>query len=443
MKQIKLSSTRAQRGSVLLMTLVFGGISCLMLISCLTLVQTRSIYPTRSLAWNSAIPLLEGGIEEAFTHMTDDKANLTANGWASASGGTFQKRRDFTGGSYCIVTISNAATAMPIIFSQGFVPGPFGKGYISRMVQVTTATAGTSLFNKAILAKGYIDFAGDMQVNSFDSSNPAYSTNGFYDPTKALANGGIASMAGSGKGIDIAGAKIYGTMQLTAGASYTIGSGAVGDTAFVNNAANAGTIQGGADKTLNVAIPDAPAPDVSSWATLVSSPFKWTNGVTYDYVVYNDNYKLPAGTVIHNKSILVLGKAKIYMPPDGKWDFADSDVTKIPKGSSLEIYDAATSDAGFAGVTNDSGMAANFTYFGLATTDKNLSLSGSGQFAGGIYAPYKNVILTGSSSSLPRDFVGALVAKSVGSSGHFYMSYDQALGNTGGGIPTLVSYREL
>jgi hypothetical protein len=159
--------------------------------------------------------------------------------------------------------------------------------------------------------------------------------------------------------------------------------------------------------------------------------------------VYNDNYKLPAGAVVHNQSILVLGNAKIYMPSDGKWDFADADVTKIPKGSSLEIYDAANNDAGFAGVTNDSGLAANFTYYGLSTADKKLSLSGSGQFAGGIYAPYKNVVLTGSSSSLPRDFIGALVAKTVKNSGHFYMSYDQALGYTATGNPTLVSYQEL
>jgi hypothetical protein len=445
MQQIKLSSARTRRGSVLLTTLVFGGISCLMLISCLTLVQTRSIYPTRSLAWNSAIPLAEGGIEEAFTHMTDDKGNLTANGWASASGGTFQKRRDFTDTSYCIVTISNAATAMPVIFSQGFVPGPFGKGYISRLVKVTTATAGTSLFNKAILARGAITFAGDMQVNSFDSSNTNYSNaDGTYNPARTLANGGVASMAGSGVAIKIAGSKIYGKIQYPAGDTYTIGSGAVGDQAFVDNAANAGTIEAGySDNTLNVTVPDAPTPNVSSWATLVSTPYTWTNGVTYAYVMYNDNYKLLPGTTLKG-SILVLGTAQLYIPIDGRIQFGSADVIKVPTTSSFQMQNASSSDAVFTGVSNDSGLATHFYYWGLSTTTgSKLSLTGNGQFAGAIYAANQKVVLTGSSSSLPRDFIGALVADTVVNSGHFYMSYDQALGNAGTGNPTLVSYREL
>src|SRR5438270_13312468 len=97
-------STRSQQGNVLLTTMIFGGIACFMLVSCLALLQTRSAYPTRSLAWYSATPILEAGIEEAFTHLRDDIANLNANGSANGSGGTYTKRRAFSTNRSCLVT---------------------------------------------------------------------------------------------------------------------------------------------------------------------------------------------------------------------------------------------------------------------------------------------------------------------------------------------------
>src|SRR6185503_20967950 len=99
-------------------TMVFGGIACLLLIACLQMVQSRNLFSMRSLAWNSAIPVLESGIEEAFTHLKVD-VNLTTNGWTQLSAGVYQKRRNFPDSNYCIVTISNASS-VPIITSQGF-----------------------------------------------------------------------------------------------------------------------------------------------------------------------------------------------------------------------------------------------------------------------------------------------------------------------------------
>ena len=113
MNLLRLSSTRSQRGNVLGVTLMFGAIVGVVLLGCLKLIQTRSLTTMRSLAWNSAIPVLEAGIEEAFTHLRKDSTLMTANGWTSVvtNGNTvYQKRRDLPGGSYCHVTISNAST---------------------------------------------------------------------------------------------------------------------------------------------------------------------------------------------------------------------------------------------------------------------------------------------------------------------------------------------
>ena len=107
--------------------------------SFLQLIQARTINRARSFAWNSAIPLIEAGIEEAFTHLHDD-TNHTANGWigsTNSGNAIYQKTRTNSDGSYYTVTISNVSSA-PIIYSQGFVKAPLRSGHVSRKVRITS-----------------------------------------------------------------------------------------------------------------------------------------------------------------------------------------------------------------------------------------------------------------------------------------------------------------
>src|SRR5258705_13037316 len=107
------NSTRSERASALVMALVFGLVAGIVLASYLGLLKSRMLVRARSFSWNSAVRVLEAGIEEALTHLQADGAALTANGWTnSGSGATrvFKRRRDFSDGSYCVVTISNAVT---------------------------------------------------------------------------------------------------------------------------------------------------------------------------------------------------------------------------------------------------------------------------------------------------------------------------------------------
>jgi hypothetical protein len=245
-----------------MMTLFFCLAIGMVLASILKLVSAKYTMTVRSTDWNQAIPVLEAGVEEAMTHIQDD-SSPSANGWtASTLNGVtvYRKQRSFTDGSYFYATIYGASSNTPTIISQGYVRSPLkASEYIARTVKVQTAK-GTSLFSKAILTRGTINFAGDMQVNSYDSSNPNYSNpNGTYNASKTLANGWIGSMASSGTAIDLAGALIYGGIQYNAGATYNLGSGIVGDTAYVNNSGNSGTIEAGyKDNTLNVAISTTP-----------------------------------------------------------------------------------------------------------------------------------------------------------------------------------------
>jgi hypothetical protein len=429
---------------VLVTAIVMTAVMAVILASYLTLLGSRNRITMRSQAWNEALPLLEAGIEEAFTHLKDD-SSLTNNGWDALninSNLVYQKRRDFTNsGAYFVTTISNASVS-PAIYSQGYVPAPLGTGYISRLVLVTTAQTG--LFSRAITTRGAQTYSGDFQVNSFDSGDPNYSTNGLYVSNRFKANGDLASMSAvSNQSIRVAGSLIYGRISYPAGGGYTIGSGEVGDVAFVSNPLNTGKIESGySNNTLNISVPDAPPPptDPTYWAAPQQN-YTWTNGVTYAYVLSNGNYTVGSATL--KGTILVLGNARLYIASTGRVQFGSHDIIKIPVGGHLDMYNASTIDAVFPGIINDSGLAPNFTYWGMNTTaGSKVTLTGNGQFAGSVYAPYQDVVLTGGSSNLPRDMIGAIVANSVVSSGHFYLSYDERLGGGGGNL-TLASYTEL
>src|SRR5215467_2333835 len=105
-------------GNALVVAMVLCGVIGLVMVSHMQLVHGRTKIRARSLAWNTAIPVLEGGIEEAFTHLQDDKGTMTANNWAAVTTNStvlYQKTRTNSDASYCFVTISNASTLSPII----------------------------------------------------------------------------------------------------------------------------------------------------------------------------------------------------------------------------------------------------------------------------------------------------------------------------------------
>jgi hypothetical protein len=432
---------QSQRGNVLLATLIFAGVVGLMLASTLSYIQTRFTLASRSLVWNSAIPVLEAGIEEAFTHLKVDGTTLTANGWAAVSADVYRKSRSFPDTSYYTVTISNATVA-PVIISEGFVPAPFGRGYISRQVQVETTTKGGGYFGNALLSRSTINLGGDFKVNSFNSSDPNYSTNGLYDAATVKATGDISSMSTAAGAIQIGNSKIFGRVMTTPTGSYIIGAaGIVGDHAFQSNSGNAGQVQTGyAADDLNLSIADAPVPDSTSWWTASPVSFTWTDGVTYAYVLFNGNFKLITGTTLKG-NLLVLGQAQLYVPQDCLVQFDSTNVIKIVAGASLKIHNASNTDAVFGELSNDSALASRLSYWGLPTTaGSKLTMTGGANFAATIYAPRQQVVLTGG-GIFDREFVGACLADSITVNGRLYLHYDEQLGGWIAG--TITSYREL
>src|SRR4051812_32438116 len=87
-----LSSASSKKGGVLVPLLLSVFIMGISIATYLGLVSSHNRMTARSRAWNSSMPVLEAGVEEALTQIHYSVTNLSANGW-NLSTGVFAKER--------------------------------------------------------------------------------------------------------------------------------------------------------------------------------------------------------------------------------------------------------------------------------------------------------------------------------------------------------------
>jgi len=365
-------------GNALVVAMVLCGVIGLVLVSYLQLVHGRTKIRARSQAWNTAIPVLEGGIEEAFTHLQDDSNAMTANNWAAVTTNStvvYQKTRTNSDATYCLVTISNASSTMPIIYSKGFVPAPLGQGYISRLVQVILVNSTT--FSKAIAAKGLVDLSGQSIVDSYDSSNTNYSTGGQYDPGKRKANGNVTSNSRGNPAVDVGTGHIYGQVDTGPGGSVTVnGGGTVGDLSWTT-----GIEPGYTNNDMNASFPDQyPPAGYQLWPPPPA-------GITNQYMLDSGNFSFAAGLTLNNSkgTILVQGNCNLYI--GGDFSMSGGAFIYIAPGAKLSLYmDGSQTSISGGGIINAAGTAASFSYYGT-TNNTTIKYSGSSDFVGDHQCP--------------------------------------------------------
>lgn len=216
-----------------------GGILPLALFTCMIIGITMAAYldlagsqhraVVRSEAWNTAIPVAEAGLEEALTQLHLNRTNLSANNWLVSSNGLafsnnvalagvqFYQTRALGPHRYLIAISGDAS---PVITAQAFVRAPITGADIIRTIRVSTA--GGSLFARGLVAKGDIEWSGNIMSDSFDSHNSSFSTGGRYDPVKRRDNGSIGSVEGA---FTMGGGIIYGSANIGPTGSFNAGGG--------------------------------------------------------------------------------------------------------------------------------------------------------------------------------------------------------------------------
>ncbi len=271
------------RGNTLLLTVIITGLIGLVLVAYMSLLQSQNTANTRSQYWNSTMPVVEAGIEEALAHLNrHGLTNLNTDGWTQ-SGGEYRMIRAVGDAQY-MVKIRNlgGTNTAPIIESYGYVQAPLvlsssgspylvgastlggnpdsgGVTYIARGVQVNTKQ--DFIFAKGMVAKESIDLNGNnIRTDSFNSLDPNYSTNGAYIPSRFRDNGDIAVNSSLTNSLSVGNADIYGHVSTGPGGTIAIGpNGAVGSTNWHNSGTH-GVQSGWSADDMNVSFPDVQAP---------------------------------------------------------------------------------------------------------------------------------------------------------------------------------------
>lgn len=395
-----------------MVTLITMALISFLAASYIGLVAGTNTASMRSMAWNNAIPVLEAGIEEALAHLNKNgSGSLATDGW-SASGGVYTKQIQLgSNGSYSVTTIrANGST--PVIDSQGFVRVPLKNNtYVSRTVRVNARR--DSLYAKGMVAKGQINLNGNnIRVDSFDSQDPNYSTNGQYDPAKYKENGDVATNSQLVNSLNVGNADIYGDVSTGPGGSVAVGS--------------QGFVTGTVSDDMNVYFPDVTAPFNNG----NSPPSGNVNGTAYTYVLSSGNWQINGNLSLSGNSqrIIVTGTAVLYVT--GNVSLTGQSYIQVANGGSLKMYVAgASTSIGGNGVMNSTADASKFAYYGLPT-NTSVSFSGNAAFTGTIYAPSAALSLGGGGNNT-YDFVGASISNTATMNGHYNFHYDEMLGRTG------------
>jgi hypothetical protein len=407
-----------ERGMVLVTTLVIGCLVSIVVGALLVVIQQQNTLVARSRAWCSEIPIAEAGIEEAMAHLNSSESNLAANGWTQV-GSEYVKKR-MIGDGYFYTAISSGASLT--IVSVGYGRIPFQSNFTKRTVMVTARRESPGF---GVVAKGPIKMNGGGYIDSFDSSDPAYSSNGLYTISKRSDQALVGTLSSDKPAINTGSGYIYGKAATGPGGTVV---GTVGDGSWISDPANNGTVRSGyAANDFNMAIPDVSVPFTGG--NLVPAwPSSKTVTLTGDYK-HTGNFSINGG-----EKLLVAGNVRLHVTGDFMTSGFGS--VEILPGGSLELYIGGKAVIAGVGVVNGMQSAAQCAIYGLPTCT-SIAYNGSAGFIGQVYAPQAAFTFNGND-----DASGSFTANSIVINGSVGIHFDQALGRPAGPYK-IVAWSEL
>jgi hypothetical protein len=317
--KIKTSRKYSLHGSTMVTTLIICSIMSMCMAYYLSLVEQQNKLSFRSQAWNSAIVVTEAGIEDGLEQINvNSGTSLGSDGW-SASGSVYTKTYQIMNGSYTATITPNPADWVnPYSVTSVANVDPGGQGLlaaigvngnstttptVARAVKVTVTRG--NLLIKGMVARHRIDMHGNgIMTDSFDSTDPSYSTSGRYDSSKTKANGDVATNDSITNSIGAGNANIYGHVNTGPGGTVSVNNnGGVGEQSWV--ASHPGSIESGyLSDNSNFTFPDTSLPYNSGLNPSNSVTIIQTNWSFNTNFVSSSTYPnpVPAGGVVTNIS---------------------------------------------------------------------------------------------------------------------------------------------
>jgi hypothetical protein len=429
MKTIRIRSTRrAEEGSTLLMAVVPMVILAVGLVACLQLSTSRSAMAFRSQAWNVALGMSEAGVEEAMAHLNYTQGeNLARFGW-TYSGGTYYKSNYLDVGSYSVRIGTNQS---PTVTAQGFAkmpgtmsgsvmamagPGASAQKNVRRIVECTTKIVPPIL---GLISKGKVTLQNNVDADSYDSGDSAYSNNGVYDPSEIKDNTFIGTASPYDDYMLIKDdAEVRGNVGGgAAGVVKVDGKAQVGDLGHVNGSSSG--IQSGHERD-----------DVEATFDPVTVPF--SSGSPPGTVLGGGDYKVSNFTVGPSTRITVTGNARLHVVDTM---YVEGTIEVLP-GAHLDLYVGKQMYVQASGKINHTGPPERFNYYGTPGNEK-IYLQGSAFVSGVFNAPNATFDMSGTAQ-----LCGAGIFNEIIAHGDSKFHFDEALSNTREGMFQITSWTE-
>jgi hypothetical protein len=283
----------------------------------------------------------------------------------------------------------------------------------SRTIEVVVRPAS---FHTAMTAEGLIQMNNhNVIVDSFDSTDPRYSTNGRYDEDKRKETGDVGT---NGAIVEAGNAHIYGDVLTNAGT--------------VTNAGNVtGEIRDDYYRPLPVIRPPVWS-HIDNSLSAVTSNTTLTGGTKDDPKRYIINrVSLSGGASLDFKADPSAPSGspsylEVWIPGDFK--SSGNSIIKVDPNVHVTFYVEGDVDITGNGFLNYDQNALNVVVLGVnppQNETRRFSMAGNAVFVGNLIAPGHDVYLSGSGSN--GTFIGAVVGKTVTMRGTANFHYDEAL----------------
>jgi hypothetical protein len=276
-----------------------------------------------------------------------------------------------------------------------------------------------SSFNQAILSMTSLNLTDqNIVVDSYDSRDPAKSTDGQYDVHKRQEHGNIAT---DGDLIEAGNAHIYGDVSTNSGTANDVGNvTGVIRTDFYQAPIPIGEPEWG---SIN------PSPSiVNGDATLTASPVQGSSA---------SRYRLSGISTSGSQTVTLAGAEdgtptyiEIYVT--GDISVVGNSQIVLGDGVQATIYFRGNVNITGKGMVNPSNQPGNLLLYGVqpeGDLTPDVTLAGNAQLTAAVYAPDYDVTVNGGGST--GHIYGSVVGKTVVMTGVTNLHYDEALGSTG------------
>jgi hypothetical protein len=317
----------------------------------------------------------------------------------SGSNFTFQLRCE-KDAEYLIQRSTNLLDWEPMRRSFGGATNRTIQCVISNEQSVFFRALRTNTPRVGMLAIGPVVFGGvPTFVDSYDSSDPRYSSNGLYTASTRKDTALVGSLSSFDPAVDTGSGKIYGSAVTGPGGTV---AGNVGDAAWLT--VNSGIQPGHVSSNLVLAITDVLVPDSLKFGSPLPTP------VSNQWILTTGNYKSGALDVSTAKSIVISGPGQVRLYCTGDLTTRGSGYIKILPGASLQLYLGANATLSGNGLINETMSVTNCMILGLQTCT-TLTYSGYSAFVGRVYATRAEFRALGTSELFGSFFANSILIK--------------------------------